>query len=310
MSATNRRTRNIQYSQVGAEDNEVVDELVADGGAKCCGYYSFQVINIAAAILHGVNALVMAIVYFANDKEDRLYAIPTPYSAWVPNNASLPEDERTYTIETKTTATLLSLNWLIFSFHLLSFLFQMFAAATDLTVNGICKYRYSTLILEKGKNPLRFIEYALSASIMLVCIALVSGVRSWTDLSAIVLLNVYTQLMGLACEYIRRKWVLNFAHFTAWVTIVAAYGIVIRYIMTSITVNEVDPPSFVYAIITLQVLLFMSFGFVQLFQLYCNFKYSELAYTVLSLVAKTILGYMIYANVLVGMGRVTEAIVE
>lgn len=80
--------------------------------------------------------------------------------------------------------------------------------------------------------------------------------------------------------------------------------------MTSITANEVDPPSFVYAIIALQVLLFMSFGFVQLFQLYCNFRYSELAYTVLSLVAKTILGYMIYANVLVGMGRVTEANVE
>lgn len=207
------------YSPVG-NDEEVI--LVADGGAKCCDYYSFQVINIAAAILHGVNALVMAIVYFANDKEDRLYAIPTPYSAWVPNNASLPEGDRTYTIETKMTTTLLSLNWLIFSFHLLSFVFQMFAAATDLFEKGLCKYRYSTLILEKGKNPLRFIEYALSASIMLVCIALVSGIRSWTDLSAIVLLNVYTQLMGLACEYVRRKWVLNFAHFTAWVTIVAA----------------------------------------------------------------------------------------
>ena len=307
MSATNRRTRNIQYSPVG-NDEEVI--FVADGGAKCCGYNSFQVINIAAAILHGVNALVMAIVYFANDKEDRLYAIPTPYSAWVPNNASLPEDDRTYTIETKTTTTLLSLNWLIFSFHLLSFVFQMFAAATDLFEKGLCKYKYTAMILEEGKNPLRFIEYALSASIMLVCIALVSGIRSWTDLSAIVLLNVYTQLMGLACEYVRRKWVLNFAHFTAWVTIVAAYGIIIAYTVTSITANEVDPPSFVYAIITLQVLLFMSFGFVQLFQLYCNFRYSELAYTVLSLVAKTILGYMIYANVLVGMGRVTEAIVE
>ncbi len=308
MSATIRRTRNIQYSPVG-DDNEVVDELVADDGAKCCGYYSFQVINIAAAILHGVNALVMAIVYFANDKEDRLYAIPTPYSAWVPNNASLPEGDRTYTIETKTTTTLLSLNWLIFSFHLLSFVFQMFAAATDLFEKGLCKYKYTAMI-ESGRNPLRFIEYALSASIMLVCIALVSGIRSWTDLSAIVLLNVYTQLMGLACEYVRRKWVLNFAHVTAWVTIVAAYGIIIAYTVTSITANEVDPPSFVYAIITLQVLLFMSFGFVQLFQLYCNFRYSELAYTVLSLVAKTILGYMIYANVLVGMGRVTEAIVE
>lgn len=310
MNRTNRRSRYMNIPRAEGDDEQPFVLSADPGDTKCCNYHSFQVINLIAAFLHGVNALVMAIVYFANDKEDRLYGIPSPYAAWIPNNASLPENERVYTIETRTTTVFLSLNWLIFSFHILSFVFQAYASFTDWFPNGICGYRYSDMILQYGRNPLRFIEYAFSASIMLICIGLLCGIREWSELAAIIILNVATQVLGLACEYIVKGWRRNIAHGLAWTCTVAAYSIIIAYYAKAVVANDVAIPSFVYVILILQMILFMSFGVVQLAQLYCNFRYSELAYTVLSLTAKTLLGYMIYSNVLMGQGRVREAIVS
>ena len=77
----------------------------------------------------------------------------------------------------------LSLFWLIVSFHLLSFLFQIGIPAVDFIANRFrlrygksCHRHYVKDVLERGVNSLRFVEYSISASIMLVCLAILSNI--------------------------------------------------------------------------------------------------------------------------------------
>ena len=76
---------------------------------------------------------------------------------------------------------------------MLSFVFQFCAAF----------YKpYATDILEKGINPLRYVEYSVSASLMLLCISLVSGIVDLYALIALGVLCFVTQVLGGAAEYL------------------------------------------------------------------------------------------------------------
>ena len=166
----------------------------------------------------------------------------------------------------------LDLGWLIISFHLLSFLFQGAAALTDVRDEGVLGYRYSNMIKD-SKNPLRFLEYSISAAIMLVCIALLNGVTDINLLASIAVLTAACQLCGLVVEYvddIRLQWLL---HLTGWLQFGCAYGIIIHaYAKAATAVEGVRPPDFVYAIVLALFLLYSSFGIVQMTELFCKTK--------------------------------------
>tara|TARA_Y100000389_G_scaffold31619_1_gene26776 strand:+ start:131 stop:1012 length:882 start_codon:yes stop_codon:yes gene_type:complete len=199
----------------------------------------------------------------------------------------------------------IDLGILIISFHILSFLFQSFAQITNCT-GPILGYKYDDMI-ENNKNPLRFIEYSFSASIMLIAIAVLNGVTDINLISSIAVLTSACQLCGLAVEFtdnIKMKWLL---HLTGWLQFGCAYGIIFHAFFRSIKSSNDNgapgPPSFVYAIVILLFLLYSSFGIVQLFELIlrdkCNRYTKEKSYVLLSLTAKLLLGWMIFSNVLV-----------
>lgn len=257
----------------------------------------YWVINLIAALLHGVNALLMVILYYANDKHDQLYDLTTQYGTWERTNDTM----RVFTAET-TVITGWSLNWTIFAFHFLSFAFQLAVYLPP--------YKYQERVEEpeiNGNHYLRFVEYSISAGIMLICIALLCGVRDFILLLSIFLFTAVTQVLGGICEYMKAGVLRTMTHLTAWVSIFAAYGIIIWYYLTAIVMNNVSPPDFVHAIVITQMLLFMSFGFVQLLQFYGKSwrfvgaigRQPEISYTILSLVAKTLLGWLIYSNLIV-----------
>tara|TARA_B100001059_G_C17798599_1_gene564703 strand:- start:347 stop:1408 length:1062 start_codon:yes stop_codon:yes gene_type:complete len=174
----------------------------------------------------------------------------------------------------------LDLGWLIISFHLLSFFFQALAGCTDfwpLTLPGVCEedeedytYEYRVMIEEKGRNPLRFIEYSISASIMLICIAFLNGVTDINLIAAIAVLTAMCQLCGLVVEYMNDdqlvwQWVL---HLTGWIQFLCAYGIISHAFFKSITAAPgVRPPDFVYVIVFMLFALYACFGAVQLVEL-------------------------------------------
>ena len=212
----------------------------------------------------------------------------------------------------------INLGWLIISFHLLSFGFQLVAGLTNCCHEGLLGYRYSDMI-QLGKNPLRFIEYSFSASIMLIAIALLNGVTDINLITSIAVLTSACQLCGLAVEYVESvsiKWLL---HLTGWLQFFWAYGIIGHAFLKSVEASGensgVKPPDFVYIIVIVLFLLYASFGFVQLTELLytvpciknlccknsetLNPFTKEKCYVILSLTAKLLLGWMIFSNVLI-----------
>ena len=88
----------------------------------------------------------------------------------------------------------LSLFALIISFHLLSFGFQIILNTDYL------RSMYVSNVLQNGVNPFRFVEYSISASIMVLCLALISNILNLYALIALGCLTAVTQLYGLLAE--------------------------------------------------------------------------------------------------------------
>ncbi|MBH46028.1 MAG: hypothetical protein CMC93_05380 [Flavobacteriaceae bacterium] len=261
----------------GATDSEIYDGLPA-----------FNILNFIAIGGHLISAGLMIGFIIAYGSLQLPYT--ETYLQWNPVNASTICNDGSRKIDTSengpfciepTTSPIdcvdgtcsgLDLGWLIISFHLLSFLFQGVAALTDIRDEGVLGYRYSDMIKD-SKNPLRFIEYSISAGIMLIAIALLNGVTDINLLASIGVLTAACQLCGLVVEYtedIRLQWLL---HLTGWFQFGCAYGIIIHaYAKAATAVEDVKPPDFVYVIVLVLFLLYSSFGIVQLTELFCKTK--------------------------------------
>ncbi len=299
----------------------------------------YGIINYFAIAGHFIAALGMTIVYLNRDSLQIPYT--ETYLKWNRVNATDTCGEAGRPLETSTNGHFcikpttggvncdengqncdgLDLGWLVISFHVLSFVFQGAAALTDLCDNGVCGYKYSDMI-KSGKNPLRFIEYGISAAIMLMCIALLNGVTDINLIAAIAVLTCACEFCGMVVEYLEfrspLKWVL---HLTGWLQFITAYGIIAHaFFKATNAVPEVRPPDFVYGIVIILFLLYASFGIVQLSELFCemkcsesacgdcplwcrkdnriNYEYKEMIYVTLSLGSKLVLGTLIFVNVL------------
>lgn len=182
----------------------------------------FIAINIAAAIGHLVNVIA---TFALSSKQGReaMYPIYQTYAEWTTKefacdsgmnlNSSYeiirPVDEMPLVVTPTTTAIVykLSLFWLIVSFHMLSFLFQISIPVIDFIANRFqlrygrsCHKHYVKDVLERGVNSLRFVEYSISASIMLVCLAILSNILKLYSLIGVGVLSAATMLFGLIAE--------------------------------------------------------------------------------------------------------------
>lgn len=280
---------------------------------------NYLLINYLAIIGHFISGLSMIFLY--KDKTSLIIPYTETYLEWKENtfNSSCAIGSRSFNTSngefcigsvTKPVSCNdenecygIDLGWLIISFHILSFAFQLTAAITNL-IGPIFGYQYSNMI-KNNKNPLRFIEYSFSASIMLIAIALLNGVTDINLITSIGILTSSCQLCGLAVEFINEKKIKWLLHLTGWLQFIWAYGIIGHAFFKSIEAAEnsggTGPPSFVYVIVIVLFLLYASFGFVQLTELITRLNpyTKETSYVILSLTAKLILGWMIFSNVLI-----------
>jgi hypothetical protein len=199
-------------------------------------------------------------------------------------------------------------------------------------------YEYA---LSRAKCPFRWVEYSLSAPVMLLLVAYGMGVRDYLLLCAIVVLTATTMPFGFLTEREARpasasEWATPLRyrlvpHLLGYVPQAGAWVVVLLSLYdeengllgtanaTALAAsNGTDPladlrdrapPAFVYAILWSQLLFFFSFGFVQLAQQMAppsRYLAGEVAYQVLSLVCKSVLGGLVLANVLM-LGDVSEA---
>lgn len=159
------------------------------------------------------------------------------------------------------------------------------------------------LDLGLGMNQFRWFEYALSSSIMIILIAVLFGVYDIGALIAIFAVNASMNLFGLLMEkmnQMREKpdWSPfvfgSIAGIAPWIIIVL-YGFG--------NANPAEVPWFVYAIVGTYFVFFNLFP-VNMFLQYKkigkwkNYLYGEKTYIVLSLLAKTMLAWLVLFGVM------------
>ena len=164
--------------------------------------------------------------------------------------------------------------------------------------------RYGTG-LEDKRNYFRWVEYSISSSVMIVLIAQITGIADVTALVAIFGVNASMILFGWLQEKYEQPgnggWVpFIFGCITGMVPWLA----VAIYVISPGNPSDASAPAFVYGIIVTIFLLFNSFAWVQYKQYkaqgkWSNYLHGERTYIVLSLVAKSLLAWQIFANTLI-----------
>jgi hypothetical protein len=161
--------------------------------------------------------------------------------------------------------------------------------------------------LASQRNRFRWVEYAISSTLMIILIALVTGLTDVAALIGIAGANVAMILFGWIMEVVNqpgeRVWWTPFwfgciAGATPWVALVAYLGFNLSQ------EGSEGPPAFVYGILVSLFVLFNIFALNQWLQYrkvgrWRDYLFGEAIYIVLSLTAKTVLAWQIFANTLI-----------
>jgi hypothetical protein len=189
------------------------------------------------------------------------------------------------------------------SLPMLIALFFFLSSAAHFFIATIYNKRYNK-DLAAGINKVRWIEYSISASIMMVSVALLVGIYDAMSLVMIFVLTTLMNLMGLVMEIYNQKtsktnwlsfWIGSLAGLIPWV--------VVAFYMWLGAVNGSSAPTFVYWIFVSIFIFFNCFAVNMVLQYkkvgpWKDYLYGERAYIILSLVAKSLLAWQVFAGTL------------
>jgi len=268
--------------------------------------------NLWVCVVHFTAALFTIV-----DNSDVKVPVTASYVAWKERNnpghhgESCQQGNCYLAVEHATLTVLpdLSLAGLITGSHFLSFAWQ-FGVLFD---GPLRRYYHSQLML--GRNPLRWLEYALSAPLMIVVIAAILG---QPDVATLALLGITTSALmafGYFTEVHYRMRPVSLPHVCGWITFILVWGIVTFTFVLGMNRAATPPPDSVLAVIYptyfVMLMFFSSFGILQTVHLnadmqervylkrrdeYAALKYNavEMWYSILSLSSKIALSTLLY----------------
>jgi len=170
-------------------------------------------------------------------------------------------------------------------------------------------------MLAKGSNPLRWLEYSITATLMVVVLALSANLQTFTTLVVVAAASFAVMLIGGVVEQLLAKanglGLAKWLTFVAWVLQLAIF-FVVGFVFVN-TIRDVNNklsseaqqliPRWVYFILVAELVFFTLFGVVQFVQLVnverqksVSFVKYEVAYHMLSLFAKLSLGWVFFAG--------------
>ncbi len=183
------------------------------------------------------------------------------------------------------------------------FVFLAISAAALLLIASPFVFPWYKRNLLQSRNYGRWIEYFFSSSIMIVLISQITGISDIAALLAIFGINACMILFGALQEKYEKPgkpnllpfWFGSFAGIIPWIAIavfVAAPGV------------SASPPGFVYGIVVALFIFFNCFAVNMILQYkkigrWSDYLFGEKVYIILSLTAKALLSWMVFANVLV-----------
>jgi hypothetical protein len=182
-----------------------------------------------------------------------------------------------------------------------AFLFLSAAAHWIIAAPGVFGWYRDNL--ERNRNYARWVEYSLSSSLMIVLIAMITGISDIAALIGLFGVNASMILFGWLMERYeepgRPDWISFIFGCIAGAVPWVAIGIYLWGPGTS-----AEPPAFVYAIFVSLFVFFNSFALNMVLQYrrvgpWKSYLFGESAYVLLSLVAKSLLAWQVFANTLV-----------
>lgn len=211
-----------------------------------------------------------------------------------------------YLFYNETTKTLESAQHVVLdlSLPLLIAAFFFVSAFAHLFISTVYSKTYISNI-NKDINKVRWFEYSVSASIMIIAISLLVGVYDIAVLAGAFALTAVMNLMGLVMEVHNQT-----TKKTSWLSFIIGtfaglvpWAIIAFYFWASAKYGNAMPPTFVYYIFV-SIFLFFSCFAVNMILQYAKFgkwkdyRFGELAYIYLSLFAKSALAWQVFAGTL------------
>jgi hypothetical protein len=246
-------------------------------------FASLNRFNLVMAVLHALQGVAVVML-----SRDFTLPISTQFLSFDTASQSL--------IPASHVAFNLSLPWLVAGFFFLSALFHLIIAT-------VYKPTYEAN-LAKGMNKARWYEYSLSASVMMVAISLLVGVYDLGSLLMIFALVAGMNLMGLVME-VHNQTTTATNWLSYWIGCVLGLvpWLVIALYLWSGYANGSAAPTFVYWIFVSIFVFFNCFAINMWLQYkkigpWKDYLYGERAYIILSLVAKSLLAWQVFAGTL------------
>ena len=160
--------------------------------------------------------------------------------------------------------------------------------------------------LARGQNPIRWVEYSFSSSVMIVVIAALAGVQEVGTMIAIFGVNVAMILFGWSMEIAnegreRPQW-LHYI-FGCIAGVVPWLVIFVTILISATEPNSAPIPTFVIAIFVTLFIGFNVFAINQVLQYrkvgrWRDYLYGERAYMLFSLIAKSLLAWQVFFGTL------------
>lgn len=254
------------------------------GAAATVGMVGLRRFNLAAGALHLLQGIVMLAV--SND-----FSLPltTSFLKFDPASRSLdPNPEQVGSLLIGPAVAL----------------FLLLSAAAHFSVASF-GWRWYVERLRRGINPARWLEYSVSASLMIVIIAMLTGLYDATGLLMIFALNAtmigFGYLMELHNQSTART---DWTAFTfGCLAGIVPWVVVACYMIGAAASVDTSIPGFVYAIIASIFIFFNIFALNMLLQYakvgpWRSYIFGEKAYIILSLTAKSALAWQIFSGTL------------
>lgn len=183
------------------------------------------------------------------------------------------------------------------------FLFISAAAHFLLTLPRV--YQWYVSNLKKGINYARWIEYSVSSSLMIVIIAMLSGMYDLPSLILIFFLNAMMILFGLMMELhnqttVRTSWT---SFYFGCIAGLVPWVVIGMYFIGAAMETSGAIPTFVYFILGSLFVFFNIFAVNMVLQYkkigpWRDYLFGEKAYIVLSLLAKSLLAWQVFSGTL------------
>ncbi len=243
--------------------------------------YRLRAWNVVMGTLHATQAVLVLVL-----ATDFTLPISASYLEGPPGS---PAGEPTVLFD-------LSVAWGVAVFLLLSAVFHWLIAAPGV----YSRYRAG---LDAGRNYFRWVEYSLSASVMIVLIAVLPGILDIAALIALFGVNASMIFFGAVQEKYEEPggsllpfWLGSIVGIVPWIAI----GI---YLFSP--GSDTQPPGFVYGIFFSLFVFFNTFAVNMWLQYrrigkWSSYVYGERMYMILSLVAKSLLAWQVFGGTLAG----------